>query len=608
MDVVVKCFGTEELIVQIRWQGVLMTLNRSQTEPLSKFLVRLQIACGKHLGKANGGKKQPKKKKAKPGPDHVKPGQEDVNRPTGPEVRLLTSEGPVDDSELCRNALLRASHLEIAGERLPVHVNPKTVERVEVRSRIFAGCSLIPSVYVDAGDVSEFTVQWTLDGELLHEGLTCILPENATDRTLDLRAFHPDLPQYAVALPLGVVEACPWAEVGLWPVQRITEFGSRSDHNQSMRVVCFNILASVYARTALAINEMYPYCSAAALDEAYRQPLVGREIAALDGDIILLQEVMAPMFRKFLKPTLENTHEGFMVCKAGGVREGCALFLRREAFSVIERKDLHFREYMLAEPAFKQTLKEIRAKWPSFLDSILVKITTVFQLCVVRCTAGGRVLVIANTHLFFHPLARHVRTLQVMCLLHAAQELRQKHRAADGTLPEFIVAGDLNAAPNTAPVQLILEGVIESTHADWDYAFQFSWGKESAEEAVDLEAGNNKDEPTVEPDAKRQRHHLSDCAAQMEPLPADECQPGKGVSIQSATGALCNAYGDHPLPFTNYVHEFVETLDWIFHTKGLKSCRVLSGPSHSDLKPNGGLPCSLYPSDHIAIAADIELA
>lgn len=47
-----------------------------------------------------------------------------------------------------------------------------------------------------------------------------------------------------------------------------------------------------------------------------------------------------------------------------------------------------------------------------------------------RHVASGEVIVLANTHLFFHPNARHIRLLQVMCFAQLVQELREKHRGS----------------------------------------------------------------------------------------------------------------------------------------------------------------------------------
>lgn len=87
----------------------------------------------------------------------------------------------------------------------------------------------------------------------------------------------------------------------------MSAFGARDP--SKIRVVSFNILAVAYARTQLATQIMwrpawasilcarYPYCPSQILDYAYRQPLIGRELHRLDGDIVLLQDTRVDLAR-----------------------------------------------------------------------------------------------------------------------------------------------------------------------------------------------------------------------------------------------------------------------------------------------------------------------
>jgi hypothetical protein len=87
--------------------------------------------------------------------------------------------------------------------------------------------------------------------------------------------------------------------------------------------------------------------------------------------------------------------------------------------------------------------------------------------------APGRVLIVANTHLYFANPAVHIRLMQATALLaevEAEVEACRAHgRAGGGRSPEVgvVVAGDLNADSTDAAVQLLLERRVTSSHRDW---------------------------------------------------------------------------------------------------------------------------------------------
>eukprot|EP00439_Symbiodinium_sp_Y106_P023401 s3811_g2.t2 len=205
--------------------------------------------------------------------------------------------------------------------------------------------------------------------------------------------------------------------------------------------------------------------------------------------------------------------------------------------------------------AFRPQLQEVAAKWPDFLTGILPRMSTVFQLTVVRHRASGRILVLANTHLFYHPNARHIRLLQIMCLLHEVQELRKQHKDAKGELPHIIFAGDLNCLPETGAVQLLLTGQVPSDHEDWETSSQFAWRDEEASaDTGEAEEIPKSSVPSMEADE----------TDVVEPLPREAWQKGSGIALQNPLGALVDVYANTPQKFTNYVHDFSGILDFSF--------------------------------------------
>lgn len=619
MQVTVRLLaGEANVAVQVQWKGALLNLLRAKEEPVERFLVRLGISCGKHAGPSGGDKKRAKKEKKKPQAD----GTGTFAQPTGSgmSISLLDeSGGPIPGSVTVAEALAKATHFNIEGERLPVFVNPPAIKKLEVFGKPISGCPLVASASVEFCEASAFRLRWMLGSAVagagadarascIGEGSVVHVPASATGQSLTLQAELQASEAGAKvqsSLKVGVVEAPPMG----WPDQRLADFGGDAEARtpRGLRVVCFNMLAPPYARTSVATRMMYPYCPPAALDFAYRQPLLGRELRRIDGDILMLQEVSFCTFRKFLAPVFDDHFHSRIMLKASQVSDGCVTMLRKDKFEVLEEKDFLFRRLLRSEPAFRAVLSEVRAKWPDFFHGVLPHMSTVFQLTVARHIATGEVLVMANTHLFYHPLARHIRLLQIMCLLHQVSELREKYRGKGGSsdvacaLPRVIFCGDLNCVPSTAAVELLLQGSVSSEHTDWECADQFKWRRE--DEELD-------DEDEADEEACKEAAVLGEDGVENDdapPMPREQWQEGRGVALRNPLGPLNDTYASTPLPHTNFVAGFSGILDYILTGGAFRVVRTLRAASEAELEELGGLPCTLYPSDHLAIAADLDL-
>lgn len=608
--------------VQVLWRGAELNLNRARDEPVERFLQRLGLNCGKQVEKQGGGdKKRAKKEKKKPSADGqvAEPQAVAVHVPQhhGLPVYVLDSQGAkIPNGTVVVEALRGASHIEIDGERLPVILNPPSVQKLEVFGQPFAGSPLVASMRCEFCKPSAVKLRWLLQataggnpiGQCIGVGQVLRVPEDTVGQALTLRADSASTAngtddsgtgEYGRPMKIvrvGLVEAAPQG----WPERRLTAFGPR--RSSEVRVVCWNTLAAVYSRSQVATKDMYPYCPPHALDFAYRQPLIGRELERLDGDLVFLQEVSFSTFWKFLMPIFRDRYHSRISLKASKASEGCVLLVRKEAFEILEEKEFLFRNLLRSSAACRSILREVTTKWPDFLHGVLPHMTTIFQVSAVRHTVTGEVVVLANTHLFFHPNARHIRMLQVMCLLLQIQEMRERHRPEGASeLPRVILSGDLNADSDTAPVKLLLDGKIPSDHPDWEHASLFSWRED--EDALDCDDEEGNAQASRATSAPSMEVEAGD---EVLPLPQEEWQTGRGVALESPAGALANAYAEAPLPFSNYVNGFNATLDWIVTAGRFRVVRTLGGASEEDLAPHGGLPSVLYPSDHLSIAVDLQ--
>ncbi|CAK8988501.1 2' [Durusdinium trenchii] len=227
-----------------------------------------------------------------------------------------------------------------------------------------------------------------------------------------------------------------------------------------LRVMTYNLLADAYKHH---FDKMYSYCPGEFLDLNYRASLQLQEVLAQDPDVLCLQEVDSKMFWEFWKPQLSDTHVGFLTLKKGGAAEGCASFVKR-GIDVRSFEEISFRD--LASNS--EWVEELERTMPS-LGSALRGVKTVAQ--VLRLSNG---ITVANTHLFYHPHAGHVRCVQ-------AKQLVEKlgidnDDDDDDDSKGVVICGDLNAQHFDLALGLLLSGAVSAEHPEWATSAGFAWG------------------------------------------------------------------------------------------------------------------------------------
>lgn len=206
------------------------------------------------------------------------------------------------------------------------------------------------------------------------------------------------------------------------PFELKCPFEDRHIHTQSktrpdeIRIVSYNILADVYAETKDALNTLFSYCKIDALAADYRKQLILRELEGYNADIICLQEVDAKLYNRCFRPFFNDSGFESEFYEKGGAREGTAVFFDTKKFKMI--KSLH---HVLSDDLEKsETLKDLYDK-VSTNEALLVRLrrlgTTLQILVLESLVKPNELIVIGNTHLYFHPDADHIRLLQgIMCM------------------------------------------------------------------------------------------------------------------------------------------------------------------------------------------------
>ena len=161
--------------------------------------------------------------------------------------------------------------------------------------------------------------------------------------------------------------------------------------------------------------------------------------------------------------------------------------------------------------------------------------------------------VVGNTHLYFSPEADHIRLLQAGMCLQGLQRVRSE-TAADRPSADIalLLCGDFNSTPPFGVLDLMRSGRVVEDHPDWSSC--------PGEEVTGLEL----------------RH---------------------GLRLETACGTP---------PYTNYTVGFKDCLDYIFYeTDRMRVEQVVPFPTDEELAAYTALPNIVFPSDHIALVADL---
>ncbi|KAJ1626593.1 Endonuclease/exonuclease/phosphatase [Pavlovales sp. CCMP2436] len=416
-----------------------------------------------------------------------------------------------------------------------------------------------------------------------------------------------------------------------------------------LRVLSYNVLADWYANQPLSISSLFAHVPRRELIARRRLPRALYEIIKHDADIVCLQEVDTVAYEGLFEPAMRaRGYGGAHAPKVNGAREGCALFWRLSKLELaapptnVPVANL-VRRYILGNlpdsphlpdssslPDFPLPASRLRADIGTdgaalgalllanvpLRDVVLSRVGTIAQLVAlrVRDPGGGpdptpgseRCVVVANTHLFFHPLADHVRLLQTRAILGAIDELRTFHAAkSTGLLAAAIVAGDLNSSPKSGTAALLSCGEVGAEHGVWDHLNVFRWG----------DRGDRDAEGEVMPPAR----HAANANAPVTASAGGSSPARRPVGVRAPTrlGRLVAATG-WPA-FTNHVPGFVETLDYVFVTPAdfqsvdggeCDASGAAPMPSLEDVASKGAgghLPSILFPSDHVSVACDLRL-
>lgn len=242
---------------------------------------------------------------------------------------------------------------------------------------------------------------------------------------------------------------------------------TRLDGSQ-FRVVSYNLLADYYADSDFSRKELFPYCPPFALAIDYRKKLFIREIIGYHADICCLQEVDSKVFELDLKLCLGNDGMDGIMQKKGGTAEGVATFYNRDKFSLVQSYGFNLSENMKTQPYFQELYDKIKDN--EKLCERMLSLSTALQVTVLKSKETGQYLVVANTHLYFHPDADHIRLLQIGFFMLYVKHIYQS-TIAESKLTEqqisVIFCGDFNSVPECGIYKLMTEKYVHDDFIDF---------------------------------------------------------------------------------------------------------------------------------------------
>ena len=552
-------------------EPVVVQMNRQSTEPASDSLRRLGLSLSKKLLAANQNKKQ-KQAKVIPEPptvwSHVDGActqQLDVSGLSCAELWHEATQSPLAVQVSLPEAaplilLVEAGNPSISVVRtfgdFTCHLYPGVPTLLEVETRLADDCR----------------VDWFADGRLVHADSRLFVPEECHIGSQISVLVTPHRQDHDGA---GCEEAYEFTV----PVQprpdnyllaiRSPRWKAPPEHH--LRVVSYNILADQnafdYSDPSKVASSYEGYCTTDVLKKERRLPLILHELLAYHASVLCLQEVDESIYEAYLQPVLrELGYEGRFDRKRNeGNREGCALF-----WNVAD-----FEEVLEQQPYCISALVPTTMHWPSdasilaMLDErpdvrevLIDKLGHVLQ--VVSLRQGDTTIHVANTHLFYHPLASHFRLLQVYACC------QQLERVLERQPGHVVLCGDLNSSLESAPGSLLIHRRVEANYRSLQTHLNSYDGSSKT-------AATTTDFPSVElPDSFPVLHE----AVQPRPL------------FSHFVGGLPDGFCDH--------------LDHV-----LTTCECVGSaelPSLEEVVERyTALPSAELPSDHVSLVCDLKV-
>lgn len=262
------------------------------------------------------------------------------------------------------------------------------------------------------------------------------------------------------------------------------------------------------------------------------------------------------------------------------------------------------------------------------------------QNCLDDTTKKPKHILVSNTHLFYHPMADHIRLLQAYAICHKLDEVR---RVGQNAYP-VMICGDFNSGPlsgeqfydicivgsrsfctdkqtrTAGAVRLITQRSLSPNESEcWKNLNVYTWECGNNEYMLGHGYIGNTPELMTNGEPLFLEEEFVDAYDDMVCLRDSYFSDDDNDIIRPPTVVLPTCFPDFvsgctTVPvFTNYAVDFVETLDYIFASKpsysemyGFKPLGEAPMPAEEIIKRFVAMPNEAMPSDHVAVVCDFE--
>ncbi|SCM20779.1 conserved Plasmodium protein, unknown function [Plasmodium chabaudi chabaudi] len=561
-----------------------LKLLRKKDEPLSSLKNRLILNLNKLYQKQSKQLNSIKNKNANKTIDsNVKSEKEKENTTI---VKFYDKENNIiDENTILKDVIDKLNYLVIDEHKISIYKNVYDLKKIYISMDVYANHQIIP-VHLPLGEMENYIYYWvdTNEKNVLNSCDIFYKPTNDDiSKHIQLVIYDKKNPIFFHFTEEMEVKSNPFEEQIRIKEQRYSDFlpqSNQHDNNakNTLRILSYNILAPIYTNTKYALEYMFKNIDPCYLKTNYRSHLLIGEISH-DFDIISLQEVSEHLHTNLFYVYLYENYYSSYKPKSPSGNDGCSLFVNKKKFSLLEYENCEFNT-VVRSPELKN-IYDIFIKLSDDLDEIIKEIKTVYQIGIFMHNNSQNIFIIANTHLYFHSLAQHIRVMQTYCILHILEKIKDKYKEKYKNKEIYVILnGDFNANFESE-VFSFMEGsdVMENSKL-WEN------GKLFKKEYDDLDKyptlfnidNNSTDQKINGPYLNRKKF-----------LP------------------LYSAYKKVDIPYTNWNNNFIDVLDYIFLSPELKVKRLLKGVDKHLFGQYKGIVTPFNPSDHLSIAAEIEL-
>eukprot|EP00915_Cephaloidophora_sp_WS-2016_P009347 GHVH01013394.1.p1 GENE.GHVH01013394.1~~GHVH01013394.1.p1 ORF type:complete len:682 (+),score=86.31 GHVH01013394.1:222-2048(+) len=560
----------------------------------------------------------------------------------------------IPDDFTVENAFRRAKIMTLNGSEIPITVNGPLADRVML---LHPRVGILSWAQVETVNCSplDCIVEWyhiNADGveTCVHSGAFFRPNDTMIGGNIVVKAFHPSLPLHKKSMTTPVPILPYIGTLSSTRMEKISEF-NHSRVDDEISVMCYNILADSYARTPKARDCSFPYCPKEALDWTYRRGLLVDELDHMNADIIGLQECSVTVASGVLNIwAREKNYIGVFKSKLGRIREGELLLLRSSRFQFIKDYSVSFKD-LFADISDEKTRAIWTTVFPNFYNDDLRHLSTIFQVVLVKDNHTDQFILVANTHLFFHPQASHTRLLQVHILLSYLHHLRHSVDImsvqvdtlslpihidlSEASIPTrkpclptttlsssplpVLVMGDFNTTKCSLAAAYLRNGrspPASTWHTNYNCQHTFAKTKDADEIASSTNSDKGDRRGSDNRSSELQARLCYDVDVPTSVLKVDLAEsflenPMKSLQMDvyaEFQNTLLDS--DEHLVWSNRVTGFCEQLDYIgvsadFEVKSLLGCP--QNGSDLDSPEYDGIPTPFYPSDHIAIGCKLVM-